>query len=220
MELQEVVGMIDHTLLGQSVAWPEVQILIDEAIRHGAASVCIPPCFVVKAKDYAGDAIPVCTVVGFPLGYQTTPVKIAEAEDALKNGADEIDMVINLCAVKEKDFDLVRSEIEQIRTVTAGKILKVIVETCLLEEKEKTILCGIVTDVGVDYIKTSTGFAGIGATARDIVLMAANIGPGVKIKASGGITTLEEARRFVLLGASRIGSSRVIKLLETNSLDD
>lgn len=208
---------VDHTLLAQTAVWEEVRRLCDEALLFQTASVCIPPSYVKRAKEYLGDKMPVCTVIGFPNGYNTTAVKVFETKDAVQNGADEIDMVINLGWVKEGNYTAVREEIQAVREACAGKLLKVIIETCLLTEEEKIELCRVVTEAGADFIKTSTGFAGGGATFPDVALFAEHIGGNVRIKAAGGITSLEDAEKFLSLGASRLGTSRIVKLLKENS---
>lgn len=212
--IRDIVSRVDHTLLAQTAAWKEIRALCDDAILFGTASVCIPPCFVRRAKEYVGDRMAVCTVAGFPNGYHTTAVKVFEAKEAAADGADEVDMVINLGLVKEGRFDLVLDEIQQIRKAVEGKILKVIVETCLLSQEEKIKLCGVVTESGADYIKTSTGFSAAGALVSDIKLFAGHVGEGVKIKAAGGITSFEDAAEFVAAGADRLGTSRIVKLLK------
>lgn len=212
--IKDIVSRVDHTLLAQTATWEEVRQLCDDAILFGTASVCIPPCFVRQAKQYVGSRMAVCTVVGFPNGYHTTAVKVFEAKEAVEGGADEVDMVINLGLVKEERFDLVLDEIQQIRKAAEGKILKVIVETCLLSQEEKIKLCSVVTESGADYIKTSTGFSAAGACISDIKLFAKHVGEKVKIKAAGGIASIEDAVKFVAAGADRLGTSRIVKLLK------
>lgn len=214
MEIKEILRCVDHTLLTQGATWSEIQKLCDEAMEYETASVCIPPSYVAQAKEYVQDKMAVCTVIGFPNGYQTTKTKVFETQDALENGADEIDMVINIGWVKDKAYKRIEEEIRELKKVCKDKILKVIIETCLLTEEEKVKLCGVVTDAGADYIKTSTGFSTAGATFEDITLFAANVGEAVKIKAAGGISTLDDARRFLELGADRLGTSRMIKLVK------
>lgn len=211
---KEILSKVDHTLLTQTATWDEIKALCDDAIAYGTASVCIPPKFVKPAKDYVGERMKICTVIGFPNGYSMPEVKLFETQQALKDGADEIDMVIALGAVKEGKYDRVLKEIRDIKAVCGSHILKVIIETCFLTEEEKINLCHVVTDSGADYIKTSTGFGGGGATFEDIKLFAENIGPGVKIKAAGGIASMEDAERFIQLGASRLGTSRIVKLVK------
>ena len=212
MRVEEILRHVDHTLLSQTATWEEIRKLCDEAIEYQAASVCIPPSYVQRAKEYVGSRMAVCTVIGFPNGYHTTAVKAAEAADAVKNGADEVDMVIDLGWVKDGRYDLAEEEIRAVKKAAGGRILNVIIETCFLTEEEKIKLCGTVTRAGADYIKTSTGFGGAGATFDDIRLFAEHVGSGVKIKAAGGISTLEDAERFLELGADRLGTSRIVKL--------
>ncbi len=214
MDIQEILSKVDHTVLAPDTTWRQVKELCDDAVRFKTASVCIPPAFVRQAKAYLGDKMPVCTVIGFPNGYATTAVKVYETADAVRNGADEIDMVINISALKDGDHALVEAEIKAVKEACAGRLLKVIVETCLLTAEEKKAVCRIVTDAGADYIKTSTGFAGGGATFDDVRLFKAHVGPGVKIKASGGISSLEDAAEFIRLGASRLGTSRIVKIVK------
>ncbi|OUN32580.1 deoxyribose-phosphate aldolase [Lachnoclostridium sp. An76] len=212
MRVEEILRHVDHTLLSQTATWEEIRKLCDEAIEYQTASVCIPPSYVQQAKEYVGSRMAVCTVIGFPNGYHTTAVKAAEAADAVKNGADEVDMVIDLGWVKDGRYDLAEEEIRAVKKAAGGRILKVIIETCFLTEEEKIRLCGTVTRAGADYIKTSTGFGGAGATFDDIRLFAEHVGSGVKIKAAGGISTLEDAEKFLELGADRLGTSRIVKL--------
>ena len=212
MRIGEILRHVDHTLLSQTATWEEIRKLCDEAIEYQTASVCIPPSYVQRAKEYVGSRMAVCTVIGFPNGYHTTAVKAAETADAVKNGADEVDMVIDLGWVKDGLYDLAEEEIRAVKKAADGRILKVIIETCFLTEEEKIRLCGTVTRAGADYIKTSTGFGGAGATFDDIRLFAEHVGSGVKIKAAGGISTLEDAEKFLELGADRLGTSRIVKL--------
>lgn len=214
MDNQSILNKVDHTLLNQSATWEEIKLICDDAIKYKTASVCIPPYFIKKAKKYVGDRIKLCTVIGFPNGYMTTETKVFETKDAINNGADEIDMVINICALKDKDYFKIEDEIMQIKKACGNHILKVIIETCFLTTDEKIKMCQIVTNAGADYIKTSTGFGSAGATAEDIMLFAENIGPNVKIKAAGGISDLETAELFIKLGASRLGTSRIIKIIK------
>ena len=207
MEKKEILHHVDHTLLAQTATWAQLQVICDDAIRYETASVCIPPDRVKQVKEYVCGRMAVCTVIGFPNGYHTTAVKALETEEAL-----EIDMVINLGMVKEKRFHDVETEIRTMKDICDNKILKVIVETCFLTEEEKIRMCEIVTSAGADYIKTSTGFGGGGATFEDVALFAKHIGPDVKIKAAGGITSFEDAQRFIELGASRLGTSRLVRL--------
>lgn len=214
MEKQEILSRLDHTLLQQTSTWEQIRALCDEGMEHGTASVCIPPSFVKRAKEYVGERLPICTVIGFPNGYMTTAAKVFETEDAVKNGADEIDMVINIGMVKEKDYEGVLEEIRAIKAACGGKLLKVIIEACLLTEEEKIEMCRVVTESGAEYIKTSTGFSTGGATFDDVALMRKHVGADVKVKAAGGIASVEDAERFIGLGADRLGTSRLIKLLE------
>lgn len=214
MELAKIVGTVDHTLLKQVATWEQIKELCDDAMRYQTASVCIPASYVKQAKEYVGSAMRVCTVIGFPNGYSTTAVKAFETQDAVQNGADEIDMVINIGWVKDGLYDQVVEEIKQIKQACGGRILKVIVETCLLTEEEKIRMCEVVTRSGADFIKTSTGFSTGGATFDDVALFAKHIGPGIKIKAAGGIASMEDAERFLSLGASRLGTSRIIQILK------
>ena len=212
MELAQILAKCDHTLLAQSATWQDIKAICDDGIKYGTASVCIPAAFVKQAKEYVGDRLAICTVIGFPNGYSTTATKCFEAGDAVDNGADEIDMVINIGLVKEGRFDAVQAEIAAVKAACRGKLLKVIIETCLLTIDEKIAMCHAVTNAGADYIKTSTGFSTGGATFADVKLFAAHIGPNVKIKAAGGISTLADAEEFIRLGADRLGTSRIVKL--------
>lgn len=214
MTQEEILSKVDHTLLTQTATWDEIKAICDDAVIYGTASVCIPPSFVKKAKEYVGDKMKICTVIGFPNGYSTSEVKVFETRQALKDGADEIDMVISIGTVKEGKYDRVLKEIRDIKAACGSHILKVIIETCLLTDEEKINLCHVVTDSGADYIKTSTGFGGGGATFEDVKLFAENIGPGVKIKAAGGIASMEDAEKFIELGASRLGTSRIVKIVK------
>ena len=214
MDHKEVLKRVDHTLLTQAATWEEVQAICDEGMACETASVCIPPRYVKRAADYVKNRLKICTVVGFPNGYSTPEVKVFETEDAIRNGADEIDMVINIGWVKDQRWDEVLAEIKAIKASCQGRILKVIVETCLLTEAEKIKLCELVTESGADYIKTSTGFSTGGATREDVALFKAHIGPGVKIKAAGGISSLQDAEDFMALGADRLGTSRIVKLVK------
>ena len=209
-----ILARVDHTLLRQDATWEEIRAVCDDGVRYGCASVCIPPAYVKDARAYLEGRLPVCTVIGFPNGYATTAAKCFEAADAAENGAEEIDMVIHVGAAKSGRWEDVLSEIRAVREAVPGKTLKVIVETCLLTEAEKVKLCGIVSASGADFIKTSTGFAGGGATREDVALFAAHVAPGVKIKAAGGIAGLQDAADFLALGASRLGTSRIVKLVK------
>lgn len=214
MRKEDVLQKVDHTLLAQTATWQEIKQICEDAMTYQTASVCIPPSFVKQAKEYVGDRMAVCTVIGFPNGYNTTEVKKAETEDAIQKGADEIDMVINLGWVKEQRFDLIEDEIRVLKEACGEKILKVIIETCLLSEEEKIKMCEVVTKAGADFIKTSTGFSTGGATLEDIELFAKHVGSGVKIKAAGGIASFEDGEAFIKAGASRLGTSRLIKLMK------
>lgn len=216
MEIDSILSHCDHTLLSQTATWEEIRAICDDGMKYGTASVCIPPCYVARAKAYVGSRLPICTVIGFPNGYNTTAVKRFETEQALADGADEIDMVINLGALREGDEDCVRDEIRTIKEVCGEKILKVIIETCLLTEQEKLTMCRLVTEAGADYIKTSTGFSKAGATRGDVALMRENVGANVKVKAAGGISSLADAEDFLALGADRLGTSRVVKLVKAS----
>ena len=217
MERKEIYSKVDHTLLGQASTWEEIKVICDDAMAYGTASVCIPPSFVKRAKDYVGDKMAVCTVIGFPNGYNTTAVKEFETKDAIQNGADEIDMVINIGWVKDRKWDELLAEIKAVKAACGGKLLKVIIETCLLTEEEKAVMCRLVTEAGADYIKTSTGFSTAGATFDDVALFAKHVGPDVKIKAAGGISSFDDAIRFIELGAGRLGTSRIIKLAKNET---
>ena len=214
METKEILKHVDHTLLLQGSTWDEIKQICDDAMEYKTASVCIPPCYVRQAAEYMGEKVAVCTVIGFPNGNTTTAAKIFETKDALSNGASEIDMVINIGWLKDKKYDLIEEEIKRLKDVCGEKILKVIIETCFLTNDEKIKMCEIVTEAGADYIKTSTGFGGAGATFEDIELFSKHIGKGVKMKAAGGITSLNDAVRFLELGADRLGTSRIIKLVK------
>ncbi|MCI9163481.1 MAG: deoxyribose-phosphate aldolase [Lachnospiraceae bacterium] len=214
MERKEILSHVDHTQLAQDAGWESIQDLCEEAMAYQTASVCIPPSYVKRAKEYVGERMAVCTVIGFPNGYSTTEVKVFEAGQAIEDGADEIDMVINLGWVKDGRYDLVEEEIQRVKAACGGKLLKVIIETCLLNREEKIRMCQVVTAAGADYIKTSTGFSVAGATFEDVELFAGHVGGNVKIKAAGGISSLDDAERFLRLGAQRLGSSRVIRLVK------
>ena len=214
MEIKEILSIVDHTLLLQPSTWEEIKVICDDAIKYQTASVCIPPCYVKKAHEYMGDKMCVCTVIGFPNGNMTTQTKVFETKDAIANGASEIDMVINIGALKAGDYDYVQKEIEAIKEACGGKVLKVIIETCLLTDEEKIKMCEIVTNAGADFIKTSTGFSTAGATFEDIALFKKHVGEGVKIKAAGGISSIEDAEKFISLGADRLGTSRIVKIVK------
>ena len=214
MDYKEILSKVDHTLLAQGATWEQIKALCDDAIHYQTASVCIPASYVKQAKQYVGDKLKICTVIGFPNGYSTTVTKMFETVDAVRNGADEIDMVINIGWVKDCRWKDLLSEIKAIREGCQGRVLKVIIETCLLTDEEKIKLCEIVTESGADYIKTSTGFSTGGATFADVELFAKHVGKNVKIKAAGGISSLEDAEKFISLGASRLGTSRVVKIIK------
>ena len=213
-ELQDILSRVDHTLLAQGATWKEIKAICDDGIKYGCASVCIPASYVKQAAEYVAGRIPVCTVIGFPNGYDTTAAKCFEASDAVANGASEIDMVINIGWVKDGLYDKVLSEIRDVKGHCHGKLLKVIIETCLLTDAEKIELCRVVSESGADYIKTSTGFGGGGATREDVALFKKHVAPHVKIKAAGGIADLNDARDFIALGADRLGTSRIVKAVK------
>jgi deoxyribose-phosphate aldolase len=215
METKDILSKVDHTLLAQNATWADIKSICDDGLKYGTASVCIPPSYVKRAVEYLGGKLKVCTVVGFPNGYNTTAVKCAEAEDAVNNGADEIDMVINVGWVKDGEFALVRDEIKAIKDACHGKLLKVIIETCLLTDEEKIKLCATVFEGGADFIKTSTGFSTGGATFHDVELMRKNSDKALKVKAAGGISSLEDAEKMLALGAERLGTSRIVKIVKS-----
>lgn len=214
MEKKDILKTVDHTLLTQTATWEEIRSILDEGIKYNTASACIPAAYVKQAADYVEGKLPICTVIGFPNGYSTTAVKVFETKDALANGAEEIDMVINIGWLKDKKYQELEEEIRQIHEACGGKILKVIIETCLLTEEEKIKMCEIVTKAGAEYIKTSTGFSAAGATFADVELMRKHIGKEIKVKAAGGIASLQDAEEFIRLGADRLGTSRMIKIVE------
>ena len=216
MTQKDILAKVDHTLLAQTATWEEIRQICNDGMRYETASVCIPPSYVEQAKNYVGDRLKICTVIGFPNGYNTTAVKEFETKDALKKGADEIDMVINLGWVKDGRFDLVEKEIRTLKDACGGNVLKVIIETCLLTEEEKVKMCEVVTNSGADFIKTSTGFSTSGATFADVALFKEHVGPQVKIKAAGGISSFADAEKFVELGADRLGTSRLVKIIKQN----
>ena len=219
MNNQDILALVDHTRLSQTATWEEIKVICDDAIHYQTASVCIPPSYVKAVKDYVGDKMKVCTVIGFPNGYNTTAAKVFETADAVNNGADEIDMVINLGMVKDSRYDELTGEIRAIKKACNGKLLKVIIETCLLTEEEKIQLCKSVTEAGADFIKTSTGFSKAGATVADVALMRANVGTDVKVKAAGGISSLADAEDMIKAGADRLGTSRIVKIIKSNNAD-
>ena len=212
MKIEEILAKCDHTLLTQTATWEEIKGICDDGMKYCTASVCIPASYVKQAKEYVGEKLTICTVIGFPNGYDTTAAKCFMASDAVENGADEVDMVINIGWVKDGLYDRVRDEIAAVKQACHGKLLKVIIETCLLTDDEKIAMCKAVSDSGADYIKTSTGFSKAGATFHDVELFAKHVAPHVKIKAAGGISSLEDAEKFIELGASRLGTSRIVKL--------
>ena len=214
MELNEILSKVDHTLLAQTATWAEIRAICDDGMKYHTASVCIPASYVKQAAEYVDGKLPICTVIGFPNGYSTTASKCFEATDAVHNGAAEVDMVINIGWVKDQKWDDLLHEISAVKKACEGKLLKVIIETCLLTDEEKIKLCQIVSDSGADYIKTSTGFSTAGATFHDVELFAKHVTNGVKIKAAGGISSLEDAEKFIALGASRLGTSRVVKIVK------
>lgn len=216
MDIKDILSKVDHTLLNPKATWEEIKNICDDGMKYCTASVCIPPSFVKRAKEYVGENLKICTVIGFPNGYNTTDVKIFETENALKNGADEIDMVINLGDLMDKNYDNILSEITKIKAVCGTKILKVIIETCLLNEEQKIKMCEIVTKSGADFIKISTGFSTGGATFEDIELFAKYVGKNIKIKAAGGISSIADAEKFISLGADRLGTSRIVKIVKSN----
>ncbi len=214
MNIQDILARVDHTLLAPSATWEQIRAICDDGMTYHTASVCIPASYVKQAKEYVGDSLAICTVIGFPNGHATTPVKVAETADAVANGADEIDMVINIGWLKDKRYDDLLAEIKAVKAACAGRLLKVIIETCLLTDDEKIAMCGIVSRSGADYIKTSTGFSTDGATREDVALFAAHVAPHLKIKAAGGIANIKDAEDFIALGASRLGTSRIVKIVK------
>lgn len=219
MDKQTILKHVDHTLLLQDATWGEIRQICDDAIAYKTASICIPPGYVKQAKEYVQDKMAVCTVIGFPNGYMTTAAKEFEAKDALANGADEIDMVINIGWVKDRKYDSIEEEIRTLKAACGDRILKVIIEICLLTDEEKIEMCRVVTNAGADYIKTSTGFSKAGATFEDVKLFSEHVGEGVRIKAAGGISTMEDAEKFMELGADRLGTSRMIKLVKNEQAE-
>lgn len=214
MELKNILSRVDHTLLSQTATWDEIRRICDDGMKYGCASVCIPASYVKKAADYVAGRLAICTVIGFPNGYDTTAAKCFEAADAVKNGASEIDMVINVGWVKDGLYDDVLAEIKAVKEACGGKLLKVIIETCMLTDAEKIEMCRVVSESGADYIKTSTGFGGGGATREDVALFKAHVASHVKIKAAGGIADLQDAEDFIKLGADRLGTSRIVKAVK------
>lgn len=214
MKTENILSKVDHTLLSQTATWEQIKVICDDGIKYSTASVCIPPSYVKQAKEYVGDKLKICTVIGFPNGYNTTAVKCFETADAVNNGADEIDMVINIGWLKDKKYDLLLEEIKEIKKACSGRLLKVIIETCLLTEEEKIKMCEIVSESGADYIKTSTGFSIGGATKEDVALFKKYVSDSLKIKAAGGISSMQDAEDFIELGASRLGTSRIVKIVK------
>lgn len=214
MEIKDILSRVDHTLLGVTAGWQDIKKILDDAEKYGTASACIPPSFVSRAKEYVNGKVQICTVIGFPNGYNTTASKVFETEDAVKNGADEIDMVINIGELKSGNTEYVENEIRAVRAACEGKVLKVIIETCLLTDEEKIMMCEIVTRSGADYIKTSTGFSTDGAVFEDIELFSKHIGKNVKMKAAGGISGIDDAEKFIALGCDRLGTSRIVKAVK------
>lgn len=219
MDQKKVLGYVDHTLLGVAATWEEIKVILDDAMKYETASACIPAAYVKEAAEYVNGKLAICTVIGFPNGYSTTATKVFETKDAIANGADEIDMVINVGTLKNKRYEYVENEIRQIHEACNGKILKVIIETCLLTDEEKIKMCEIVTNAGAEYIKTSTGFSAGGATFDDVALMRKHVGAEVKVKAAGGISSFDDAEKFISLGADRLGTSRLIKIMKSAKKD-
>lgn len=215
MEKKDVLKIVDHTLLSQTATWEEIRQILDDAMQFETASACIPASYVKRAAEYVGGKLPICTVIGFPNGYSTTAVKVHDTKDAVANGAEEIDMVINIGDLKDKNYQAVEDEIRQVHEACGGKLLKVIIETCLLTEEEKIKMCEIVTKAGAEYIKTSTGFSAAGAVFADVELMREHVGKDVKIKAAGGIASFDDAEEFIRLGADRLGTSRLVKIMKS-----
>lgn len=216
MDRLEILKYVDHTLLAQDATWEDIRQILDDAVAYGTASACIPAAYVRRAADYVDGRLPICTVIGFPNGYSTAQTKVYETRDAVSNGASEIDMVIHVGALKDKRYDEIEEEIRRVHEACQGRALKVIIETCLLAEEEKIAMCGIVTRAGAEYIKTSTGFSSGGATFADVELLKRHVGEGVKVKAAGGIRSFEDAERFLELGADRLGTSRLVKLMKSS----
>lgn len=214
MDIQDIMKKVDHTLLSQSATWEEIRQILDDAMEYQTASACIPASYVKQAAEYVRGKLPICTVIGFPNGYSTTATKVFETRDAVANGASEIDMVINVGMLKDQRYEEMEKEIQQVHEACGNKILKVIIETCLLTDEEKIKMCGIVTRAGAEYIKTSTGFSTAGATFADVALMRAHVGENVKVKAAGGISSFDDAEKFIQLGADRLGASRLVKIMK------
>ena len=216
MNIQDIMNKVDHTLLGQAATWEEIRQILDDAMKYETASACIPASYVKQAAEYVQGKLPICTVIGFPNGYSTTATKVFETKDAIANGAAEIDMVINVGMLKDQRYEELKAEIRQIHEACDGKILKVIIETCLLTDEEKIKMCEIVTKAGAEFIKTSTGFSTAGATFDDVALMRKHVGPEVQVKAAGGISSFDDAEKFVELGAARLGTSRLVKIMKNS----
>lgn len=214
MTTEEILSKVDHTLLAQTATWEEIRGILDDAMKYHTASACIPPSYVKQAAEYVNGRLPICTVIGFPNGYSTTATKVFETKDAVANGASEIDMVLNIGFLKDRRYDEIRAEIRAIHEACEGRILKVIIETCLLTDEEKIKMCELVTKAGAEFIKTSTGFSKAGATFADVKLMKEHVGPGVKVKAAGGISSFDDAEKFIELGADRLGTSRLVKIMK------
>lgn len=214
MTTEEILRKVDHTLLAQTATWEEIRGILDDAMKYHTASACIPPSYVKQAAEYVNGRLPICTVIGFPNGYSTTATKVFETKDAVANGASEIDMVLNIGFLKDRRYDEIEAEIRAIHEACEGRILKVIIETCLLTDEEKIKMCELVTKAGAEFIKTSTGFSKAGATFADVKLMKEHVGPGVKVKAAGGISSFDDAEKFIELGADRLGTSRLVKIMK------
>ena len=214
MTTEEILSKVDHTLLAQTATWEEIRGILDDAMKYHTASACIPPSYVKQAAEYVNGRLPICTVIGFPNGYSTTATKAFETKDAVANGASEIDMVLNIGFLKDRRYDEIEAEIRAIHEACEGRILKVIIETCLLTDEEKIKMCELVTKAGAEFIKTSTGFSKAGATFADVKLMKEHVGPGVKVKAAGGISSFDDAEKFIELGADRLGTSRLVKIMK------
>ncbi len=214
MTTEEILSKVDHTLLAQTATWEEIRGILDDAMKYHTASACIPPSYVKQAAEYVNGRLPICTVIGFPNGYSTTATKVFETKDAVANGASEIDMVLNIGFLKDRRYDEIEAEIRAIHEACEGRILKVIIETCLLTDEEKIKMCELVTKAGAEFIKTSTGFSKAGATFADVKLMKEHVGPGVKVKAAGGISSFDDAEKFIELGADRLGTSRLVKIMK------
>ncbi|MFQ6841929.1 MAG: deoxyribose-phosphate aldolase [Lachnospiraceae bacterium] len=214
MTTEEILRKVDHTLLAQTATWEEIRGILDDAMKYHTASACIPPSYVKRAAEYVNGRLPICTVIGFPNGYSTTTTKVFETKDAVADGASEIDMVLNIGFLKDRRYDEIEAEIRAVHEACGGRILKVIIETCLLTDEEKIKMCELVTKAGAEFIKTSTGFSKAGATFADVKLMKEHVGPGVKVKAAGGISSFDDAEKFIELGADRLGTSRLVKIIK------